>query len=77
VLVYGRVRPDLVKEKWSGSSRPECRELSCSGPIAGAFLQHDADGSLRLMVGYILALLAVYISGQWSEKRKWDYGTKL
>jgi len=24
VLVYGRVRPGPVREKWPGSSRPEC-----------------------------------------------------
>ena len=58
--MYGRERSGLglVREKWSGSSRPECGELSRSGPIVGTFLQYDANGPLRVIAGYIPTLLA-------------------
>jgi len=45
-------------------------ELSCSGPIVGALIQHDADSPISVMAEYISTLLAVYISAQGSDKQK-------
>jgi len=74
VLVYGRVHPGPIRQKRPGSPRPkyEAHSLSPShwGTCFSPFLQHNTEGSISVMTGYIPTLLAEYIpaqgSGRWN-----------
>ena len=77
VLVYGRVRPGLIRSKWSGSPWPKYGAPSRSSLVVRVLLQHNTKGPVSVMAGYILAFLVVYIPAQWSNRRKWDYGAEV
>jgi len=59
VLVYGRVHPGPIRQKWLGSPRPKYETYSlwpshwvtCFSP----FLQHNTEGPISVMVEYIPA----------------------
>ena len=57
VLVYGRVHPGPIRQKWSGSPRPkyEAHSLWSNhwGICFSPFLQHNTEGPIRVMAGYI------------------------
>jgi len=59
MLVYGRVHPDPIRQKWLGSSRPkyETHSLWPShwGTCFSPFLQHNTEGPISVMAGYIPA----------------------
>jgi len=59
VLVYGRVHPGSIKQKWPRSLRPkyEAHSLWSShwGNCFSPFLQHNTKGPISVMAGYISA----------------------
>ena len=83
VLVYGRVYPGPIRQKWPGSPRPKYETHSLwpnyRGTCFSPFLQHNTEGPISVMAGYILAPLAEFISTQGSGRWNmwlWHRGTK-
>jgi len=59
LLVYGRIHPGPIRQKWSGSPRLKYEAYSLWpnhwGTCFSPFLQHNTEGPIRVMVRYIPA----------------------
>jgi len=59
VLVYGRVHPGPIKQKWPRSPRPKYEAhslwLGHWGNCFSPFLQHNTEGPISVMAEYISA----------------------